>query len=182
MNFFEQSPHSKGFRKRGFAQCVVCHGNHDVAPASAALVGTTQEATCMKCHSKDDKPRKVAEDIANLLRNARDRAADARAAVDRAHTAGLHVDAAAFALDQVATAELKVRGVVHTLDPNRVGERVSAVERAASDAIAIVDDAERARRTERRGYLVALGLAGLLLVTLALKAAQLERRRRQGAS
>ena len=181
MALFEQSPHSKGFRQRGLAQCVACHGNHDVAPASALLVGTSPDATCMKCHSKDEKPRKVAEDIAVLLRTARERAADARAAVARAKSEGLHVSGAAYALDKVSTAETKLRGVVHTLDPSRVEGRVADVERAAADTIGQVEGAERARKIERRGYYIALGLAGVLFLLFAAKAIELDGRRKTEA-
>jgi hypothetical protein len=180
MGFFEQSAHSKGFRERGLAQCVACHSNHDVAPASALLVGTTPDSACMKCHSHDEKPRKVAEDIAALLRGARDRAAAARAEVAVASGKGLHVAGSSYALDRVTTAELRVRGVVHTLDPARVEARVDAVYEAAGEVSKLVSTAEQVRRVERRGYYVALALAGLLLATLMLKAIQLRRRRLGG--
>ena len=176
MNFFEQSPHSKGFRQRGLAQCVACHGNHDVAPASATMVGTTDESTCMKCHSKDEKPRKVADDIAALLGGARDRATEARASVQNARDQGLHIAGVGYALDRVATAELRLRGVVHTLDPKRLEGRVAELDAAIDDTHKLVAEA-RARKGERRGYYIALALAGLVFSLLALKARQLDAQR-----
>ena len=100
--------------------------------------------------------------------------------MDKARERGLRVAGAAYALDRVATAETKVRGVVHTLDPARVEAVVGDIDQAASDTLALVANAERARKTERRGYYVALALAGLLLLTLTLKARQLDRRRARG--
>ena len=178
MSFFEQSPHSKGFRQRGFAQCVVCHSNHDVAPATELLVGTHEGATCMKCHSKDDKPRQVAGDISELLGAARQKAAQARDAVKRANDGGLHVAGAKYSLDKLATAELRLRAVVHTLDPARVRQRTLDVDNDADEALGLVASAEQSRVAERRGYFVALALAGLLFVLLGLRAAQLDKRRR----
>lgn len=179
MQLFEQSPHSQGFKKRGLAQCVACHSNHDVARASAVMVGLGPDSTCMKCHAHDDKPRQVARDISELLRGARERAAEARAAVARATALGLRVAGSAYALDQVSTAELKVRGVVHTLDPARVQALVADIDTSAAETLTLVSNAEHARKLERRGYYIALALAGLLLVTLVLKTLQLDRRRRQ---
>ena len=180
--FFEQSPHSRGFRRRGLAECVACHSNHDVAPATALLVGTTPDATCTKCHKQDEakKPLKVAEEISGLLRGARARAAEARASLAGARESGLHIAGAAYALDQVSTAELKLRGVVHTLDPSRLEAPVAAVERAVVAAQKLVTDAEQTRRTERKGYYLALALASALFVSLVLKSVQLERKRREG--
>ena len=177
MTFFEQSPHSKGFRERGFAQCVVCHSNHDVAPATELLVGTSSNATCMRCHSKDDKPRQVAGDISAMLGGARQKAAEARDAVKRASDVGLHVSGAQYSLDKLSTAELKLRAVVHTLDPARVRARADDVDHHADEAVRLVEEAQQSRLSERRGYFVALALAGVLFVLLWLKAAQLDRRR-----
>jgi hypothetical protein len=180
LKYFEQSPHSKGFRRRGLAECVACHGNHDIATPTALMVGVTADATCMKCHSQDDKPRQVAEAISGQLRDTRARAEAARAAVERARASGLHLAGAAFAIDRMATAELKLRGIVHTLDPARLADPVAAVDLAASEALKMITDAEETRRTERRGYYVALALAGLLFVSLVLKSMDLDRRATRG--
>ncbi len=177
LEFFEQSSHSKGFREHGLSQCVVCHGDHDIAPASALLVGTTPEATCVKCHAHDDKPLSVARAISDTLGGARDRAAAARAELARAEASGLHVGGAGYALDRMMTAELSVRGIVHTLDTARVEARVASVDAASREAFQLVATAEENRRVERRGYFVTLALAGLLLGTLTLKSLQLRRRR-----
>lgn len=179
LKYFEQSPHSQGFRRRGLAECVACHGNHDITSPTALMVGTTPDATCMKCHSQDDKPRKVAEQTSSMLRDARARAEAARASVAQAAAAGLHVAGARFALDRIATAELKLRGVVHTLDPARLAEPVAAVDLAASEAEKLVTSAEKVRRTERRGYYLALALAGALFLSLVLKSLELDRRGRR---
>jgi hypothetical protein len=181
LGLFEQSAHSKGFRRRGLAQCVACHSNHDVSPASSLYVGVTPDATCTKCHAKDDKPMKVAEALAGLLRSARDRAASARATIARARGEGLHIARASYVLDQVGTAELKLRPVVHTLDPERMAAAVEGVEKAVVEAEKLVAEAERARRVERRGYYAALLLAIVLFGTLVAKTRELDRRRRQGS-
>ncbi len=181
MRLFEQSPHSQGFRKRGLSQCVACHGNHDIHYATALMVGTGPDATCMKCHGHDDKPRQVADAIAGLLLTARPRAGDARDAVARAAERGLHISGASYALDRVSSAEMKVRTVVHTLDPARVGAVTGEIDEAVDETLKLVAQADRARTVERRGYYFAIGLAGLLLVMLVLKARQLDRRRARGA-
>ncbi len=180
MRLFEQSPHSQGFRKRGISQCVACHGNHAIGPATALMIGTGPDATCMKCHGLDQKPRQVADDIAALLLRARGRASDARDAVKRSSERGVRVSGASFALDRVATAETKVRGLVHTLDPARVGLVVDEIDAAVDETLSLVARAEHAREVERRGYYLALGLACLLLVSLVLKARQLDSRRARG--
>jgi hypothetical protein len=181
MGLFEKSAHSPAFRKRGIAQCVACHGNHDIAPAGPLLVGTTPEAACMKCHEKDEKPRQVADAIATTLGGARQRAAGARDAVTKAHDRGLGVAGAKYSLDQLKTSEERLRGIVHTLDPAQVEAGVVDMDRAITATLGLVAAAERERSLELRDFYVALALAALLLVTLAAKARQLDVRRRGGA-
>ena len=119
-------------------------------PRRALIVGTTPDATCMKCHSQDDKPREVAGDIARCSRGARARGRGRARRRRRARTTrGLHV----------AGARLRARSardggapgcarVVHTLDPGaRRGRAVAAVDAAADEAMQLVADARAARRT-----------------------------------
>jgi hypothetical protein len=182
MTLFERSVHSQAFRRRGIAQCVACHGNHDIAPASPMLVGTTPEAACMKCHEKDEKPRQAADAIAAILGGARERAAAAREAVAQAHGKGLTVPGAKFSLSQVATSEQTLRAVVHTLDPSRVEAGVAEIDRAIQETLRLVAQAEHERKREVGDYYIALAFAGLLLITLLLKVRQVDKRRRTGAS
>lgn len=178
MGFFEQSPHSKGFRSRGLAECVACHSNHDVARATALLVGTTPDATCMKCHGKDDKPRRVADEISGLLSDARTRAAEARSIVARAKEEGFHVAGVGPALERLAMAEQRLRASVHTLDPLRLKDPIETIHQSVDEAERLVSGARQVREHKRRGYYVELGLSGVLFGLLALKAVQLDRRRR----
>lgn len=175
LSYFEQSPHQKGFGDRGRGQCVACHGNHDIAPASAMLAGTSADSTCMKCHNDDAKPRQVAEEIASMLRRARDSAAGARVAVGRARALGLHVPGASLSLAQVSTAEIQLRGVVHALAAEKLEGPVASVEAAVAETNQLIAAAERARGVERRGYYVALAIAAALLVALGLKQRALDR-------
>jgi len=68
---------------------------------------------------------------------------------------------------------------VHTLDPARVQSMVDDIDKSVTETLTLVANAEKARKEERRGYYTALALAGLLLITLALKTLQLDRRHRQ---
>ncbi|MBI2391694.1 MAG: cytochrome c3 family protein [Deltaproteobacteria bacterium] len=178
---FLKSPHSRAFRKLGLADCVPCHGDHDVTRTSW-LAGMTPDSACAKCHSKDDKPKKVAEDIAVLLEDVQK--AEHAAAVDlaEAKTAGLLVPDASFAVDRLRTAKIRLITTVHTLDMQQLGDDANAAKMIAQEARDLLTKARRDRQVERRGYFVAIGLASLLLTLLVAKSIQLARRRRRGES
>jgi hypothetical protein len=136
----------------------------------------------MKCQENDPKPRAAADAIAATLGGARDRAAAARAAVTRAHDKGLTVVGAKFSLDQISTSEQKLRATVHTLDSSRVEAGVAEIDRAITETLRLVTEAEHERKVEVGDYYLALAFAAILLATLALKVRQLDKRRRTGGS
>lgn len=176
-----KSPHARAFRKLGLGECVPCHGDHGVVHTSW-LAGTAADSACMKCHSRDEKPRKVAEEIARVLKDVDDDEHRASVDVELAKKSGLYVPDATFALDRLRTAKLRLTSRVHTLDLNAINEEIAAVKPIAAEARDIVEKARRERQIERRGYFAALAVAALLFILLVAKSFELSRRRgRSGA-
>lgn len=171
-----KSPHSRAFRRLGLGECVPCHGDHAVTHTSW-LAGTSADSACMKCHERDDKPKKVAEEVARILRSVNDEEHRATVDVAEARASGLYVPDAAFAIDRLRTAKVRLITRAHTLDLNLITEEVAVVNPIATEARTIVARARRERQLERRGYFIALGVAGLLFILLVAKAIELGRRR-----
>lgn len=180
-DLFLQSPHSRAFRKLGLAECVPCHGHHDVTRATW-LAGMGADTACERCHSKDDKPKQTALGIGALLERADARERAARSDLEDAKSAGLFVPQAVFALDQLRTEKLRLVTQVHTLDLSRLNEQLQVVEKKADEARSWLERARLERRIERRGYYAALAAASVLFVLLLFKARELARRRSRSAS
>jgi predicted CXXCH cytochrome family protein len=180
-DLFLKSPHARAFRERGLAECVPCHGDHNVA-RSNWLAGMSADSACSKCHSQSDKPRRVAEEIAKLMGSVNDAEHTAEIDLTRAKAEGLYVPDAAFALDKLRTAKQKLRASVHTLDVARITEEVAEVKPIAEEAHSLIQKAENDRRIERRGYYAAILTAGLLFILLVVKALELTRRRSRSPS
>lgn len=180
-DLFLQSPHSRAFRKLGLAECVPCHGHHDVARATW-LAGMGPDTACARCHSKDDKPKQVALGIGALLARADASERAVRSDLDSARSSGLFIPQAAFALDQLRTEKLKLVTRVHTLDLSQLDDQVQVVEKKAAEARSFIGRARLERRIERRGYYAALAVASVLFVLLLFKARELARRRSRSSS
>lgn len=173
---FLKSPHARAFRKLGLADCVPCHGDHDVAKTSW-LAGMTPDSACATCHSKDERPREVAEEVAKLLGDVENEEHGVKVAIADARAEGLFMPSAQFALDRLHTARVRLIATVHTLDLPRLQEDVTQAKAIADEARGLVKSAQRERALERRGYYVAVALASLLFVLLVIKAALVARRR-----
>lgn len=178
--YFLNSPHSRAFRKLGLPDCVPCHGDHEVTRTSW-LAGMTPDSACAKCHSKDDKPKKVAEDIAKLLDEVQ--VAEHSASVDLAAAkgAGLLVPDASFAVDRLHTAKIRLITTVHTLDLRQLTDDANQAKAIANEAKDLLAKARKERQLERRGYYWAIGVASLLFVLLVAQATLLARRRKRSA-
>lgn len=179
-DLFLKSPHSRAFRKLGLPDCVPCHGDHDVQRTSW-LAGMAPDSSCSKCHAKDEKPRKVADEVASILNDVEGEEHGVSVALTEAKSAGLLVPDASYALDRLHTARIRLVATVHTLDVAQLTEDANAAKSLAAEARDIIARARRDRQTERRGYFAAIGVLGLLFVLLVLKSFELARRRRRSA-
>jgi predicted CXXCH cytochrome family protein len=169
---FARSVHREIF-ERG---CVECHGNHAIAPSSDALLGTGREALCVVCHSEGDKGYEAAAAMRTTIDDLKHRIETVRALVNRAAGAGMEMSAQQLALSEATNRLVLLRTEIHAADPAaldpiaREGQRiVSQVEEAARAALA-----ELAFR--RRGLVISLGAILLMVVALALKIRELDRR------
>lgn len=176
---FLKSPHARAFRKLGLADCVPCHGDHDVT-RSSWLAGMTPDSACSKCHTQDEKPKQVAGQIAQMLSDVEADEHGMKVAIDDARQRGLFMPSAQYSLERLHTARLRLVATVHTLDLERLGGDVAAAKAIAQEGRGLVDGAQRARALERRGYYAAIAVASILFILLTLKAAQVARRRARG--
>jgi hypothetical protein len=181
LKFVRQSAHAKPFEQLGLSECMPCHDKHEVG-ATSWLAGIAPDSACSKCHARDEKVRRAADEIATVLRDVRNSADRARATLEEARRAGLLVRGAPTALDELHTQELKLRTMVHTIDKNQLRVVAKAATEAADRAAELADEARADRRVQRRGYYLAFGLSILLFVLLVLKVVSLERRRRRSAT
>lgn len=174
--FLLKSPHARAFQDRGLADCLPCHGHHDVV-ATSWTAGMAPDSACSKCHSKDKKQRAIALEISQLFDSVNKEQHAAVVEVTLAKQAGLYVPDADYALKKVTTAKQNLRVSTHSLDLVQLREQAATVENEADKAKKAVARARKAMAVQRRGYFVALVLAALLFVLLLVRALRLSRGR-----
>ena len=172
---FEGSVHKPIFDKG----CVECHSNHSILKTSDEMLGTSGLGVCAPCHSPGDKSDKGGA-AADMMRG---RIEELKSGIDRSgaliarvKNAGIEVSDQELALREAGTKVTLARTEVHAFDP----PRVSAV---IDDGLRIVGGVDRAGqhgvaelRYRRRGLAISLGAIMLVVIGLALKVRQLDRR------
>ena len=175
-DFFVASAHKKGFDDRGLPECVTCHGNHAVARTSDAMLGVDEKAVCGRCHV----PGSVGFVAAGRMRGSIEelkRAIDlAEARLRHAERLGMEVEDARYEFQGVGALLIKARTSVHHFAAGPILEGVEEgldlckkTEKTAADA---VEEAE----TRRRHLIYPLAAISALILALALKLRQIERR------
>jgi len=172
---FQTSVHAQIF-DRG---CVECHGNHAVLKPSDEMLGSTGHAVCASCHSgADDKGAVAADRMRRGLEGLKLGIDRSGALIARVRNAGIEVSNQEMALTEAHTRLTLARTEMHAANP-------AAVDAILAEATTILTGVDRAGQDgvselqfRRRGLAVSLVAILLLVVALALKIRQIERRPR----
>lgn len=164
-NLYLQSGHARAAAGTGAPRCVTCHSQHDIQPASDALLLGTGPSHCGGCHPASSAQGKIAADIAAALVGATAAYKSAQQDVAAAQGGQLLVVAAEADLAAANTALVQARATQHTASLALVkqyadtsAETSQKVRQAAAKSIA---DTE-VRRQVMLGVLVFAALAAML--------------------
>jgi hypothetical protein len=144
------------------------------------MLGITGGGVCAACHTAGDKTDKgsvAAETMRNSIERLKSGIAQSRVLIARVKNDGIEVGDQELALREAASKLTLARTELHAFDPRLVspiivdGTRIVAgIDRAGQDGIAEL-------RYRRRGLALSLGAILLVVVGLALKLRQIDRRR-----
>jgi predicted CXXCH cytochrome family protein len=173
---FETSVHRQIFDKG----CVECHGNHAVLKPSDEMLGASGHAICATCHSGSgndvDKGAQAADGMRAGIEHLKGGIDRSDTLVARIRNAGIEVSDDELALREARTKLTLARMEMHAADP----ARVHAVLAEGTTIVAGVDrNAQRGveeLQYRRRGLALSLGAILLVVVALALKVRQIDRR------
>jgi predicted CXXCH cytochrome family protein len=172
---FARSVHKEIFEKG----CVECHSNHAILQPSDEMLATSGGGICVPCHSAEDKTDKgtiAAETMRGGIERLKAGIDRSQALIARIGNAGIEVSDQQLALREARTKLTLARTETHAFDPASVapiladGTRVvEAVDRAGQNGVAEL-------RYRRRGLFTSLAAILLVVVALALKVRQIDRR------
>ena len=170
---FATSVHSQIF-DRG---CVECHSNHAVLKPSDEMLGTDTGSLCGTCHSgADDKGAQAAAQMRGDIERLKAGLGRSSASVDGLKNAGMEMSAQELAIGTARTRLTLARTEMHTFDAAHVTPVVAEGMAALAAVDAAGDKAAAELRFRRRGLAASLGAILLVVLALAVKIRQIERR------
>jgi cytochrome b6 len=175
---FDGSPHKAAFERHGWPECEVCHGKHEIARTSDAMLGTGPGSVCKNCHDRYGRPEcnEIAQHFHDeILRLGRERE-EADAAVAAAEERGLDLADLHFDLAGVGDVQVEGRSRIHAFNlaefDKTVGKGLTtlqAVRQATGEAI-------HEHGLRKVGLLVSTLFVTLLAGVLSLKIREIDRR------
>lgn len=176
MQYFVASAMGKAFEREKLHNCEECHGNHDVQKTSDDMVGVGDRAVCVNCHSTGDEGYDAAGQIHDHLTELTTVYQEAelkRSDVDRKGMDDVDIS---FLLQEAHQVLIQARTLVHTFDPDRVGEKTKEGVLKARQALELSASEVKEYRFRRQGFGLATIFITILVVALYLKIRQMEGR------
>jgi predicted CXXCH cytochrome family protein len=179
-DLFSASPHKHAFDERKLPECETCHGNHGITPASKEMVGTGEQALCVRCHSATTNAKgfATAAVMRGLVDSLESSEGRAHALLDDAEQKGMEVSEAKFRLRDVHQARLESRTMVHAFNEAKfrdVAEKgLGIAAEVAGEGTKAVDE----YYFRRIGLGVSTSIMTVLAVSLGLYIRRIERRQR----
>ncbi len=177
-DLFSSSPHKKAFDQRKYPECQTCHSNHAIVPATDALIGVSQGATCVKCHSPQESSKgyEAAKVMRHLLDTLSASEQSAAAIVEDALQKGMEVGEAKFKLRDVHQARLESRTMVHSFSVPKFQEVIDKGMKVSAEVSHEGQGALDEYRFRRYGLGVATGIITLLSLLVYLYIRRLEKK------
>jgi hypothetical protein len=173
MQYFVASEKAVAFKANGFHACEECHGNHGVEKTFDDMVGTGENSTCIDCHDGDvgyDAAKLIREHLRELVSTYE----EAEARRNDVHRKGMDDVEIGFLLQESHQSLIQARTLVHTFEPEKVGEMTTGGVVKAQSAIALAVEQVEEYDFRRRGFGLATIFITILIVALFLRIRQME--------
>jgi len=177
---FSSSPHASAYAEYDFPMCETCHSNHAILMPSDSMIGSSEPALCVECHSSDDGTAgfATADSVVQTIRRLVTARSEAAAILAEAREKGMMTTDGEFRLKELDQILIQTRTLVHAFDVDSVSTS-ARVGLAVADTISVVsasliDD----YYFRRKGLALASLFITLLAILLWRKIRQIERRDR----
>jgi predicted CXXCH cytochrome family protein len=153
---FDESPHKQAFEAMGMAACIVCHGNHDIVAPPPSMLGVSEGAVCVNCHSAGETAYETAAAMRGKLDELRTALANSQEILETAEQSGMEVSQGQLDLSSAHEALVKGRVQVHAFRLQGVEEAVAEGLKLAASSQQAGQHALQERDFRRKGLAVSL--------------------------
>lgn len=177
-DLFQKSPHKAPFETAQLAGCVVCHNNHEIHSPTDEMLGVSQRATCVSCHSQGDAGYQATEKMRRMVDELAGHINQAEQLLGRAARAGMEVSRPQFEMKDAQDKLINARVVIHSFSPGEMETVINPGLAVARKAHQAGQDALDELQFRRKGLAASLIFISLAVVAVYLKVRQIESRSR----
>ena len=179
---FDGSPHKAAFEKHGWPECEVCHGKHDIAKVSDAMLGTGPGNVCKDCHDQYGRPEcnETAQHFHDQIARLEVERSAASATLVAAEERGLDLSDVRFELVGVDDVLVDSRSKIHAFNRAEFDKSAKKGFTALEAARTTTEGAIREYDFRKVGLLVSTLIVTLVAGLLFLRIRQLDREGRVG--
>lgn len=177
-DLFAKSPHKAAHDKLGIPECEVCHGNHKIMRPTDEMLGTGEEALCVKCHTPSSSGYVVATSMKGAIEALKANISASEDIVLNAERLGMEVSDGKFDLDEAKNSLTKSRTYIHSFSKEQVDEITKEGVGLSNKAKEKGESAIEEFNFRRKGFAIAIIIILILAIALYLKIRSIESRPR----
>ncbi|HUK30222.1 MAG TPA: cytochrome c3 family protein, partial [Candidatus Acidoferrum sp.] len=171
---FDSGPHKAAFEAMSLPGCITCHSNHGILKPTDSLIGTGEQAVCVKCHSSGDPGFEASATMHKQLVDLDAAIARSDGILNRAGDAGVEVGEAKLGLNEAHDDLTKARVSIHSVKLDVIDQNIQAGMKVTEKAYQAGLDAMGEVKYRRKGLTVSLIAIGFVIIALALLIRELE--------
>ncbi len=174
---FAGSPHKKAFDANDYPECETCHGNHEIMPVQDKMLGISEGAVCIKCHSASNNSKgfAAASEMKSWLDSLAQQDTLAKKLVFDAEQKGMEVEEAKFELRNIHQSLIETRTVLHSFNKEKFKSIVNKGFTSSKNVIAEANGAIHEYYFRRVGLGVSVLIISFLILILYLYIRKIEK-------
>jgi hypothetical protein len=166
---FLGSPMAAAFRERSLADCVACHGKHEITHVSNEWTGDEPGSTCRKCHEEGDEGTELTMYFVDTMVSVRQSFDEIDELLTEAETKGMDVTEAEDYVESARQGLMQARTLVHSFSKPAMEEKLIEISENQAAALEAGYSALRGLQERRRGLVISTLLLLLLTIIVAIK-------------
>ena len=166
---FLGSPLAPAFRERSLADCVACHGKHEITHTSDSWLEDEPGGACRKCHETGDEGSELALYFADSMESVHQSFDEIDGLITEAETKGMDVTEAEDYVESARQGLMQARTLIHAFSKPVMEEKLIEISANQAAALEAGYSALRGLQERRRGLAISTLLLLLLTIVVAIK-------------
>ena len=157
------------FRERSLADCVACHGKHEITHVAMEWDGDDPGGTCRKCHEVGDEGSELTMYFVDTMTSVHQSFDEIEQLLADVETKGMDVSEAEDYVEAARQGLMQARTLIHSFSKPAMEDKLIEISANQAAALEAGYAAVRGLEERRRGLAISTLLLLLLTIVVAIK-------------